>query len=240
MSLTGFFNLRRFGARGRESPLRRGLRIAGAVAIGLVLVPLILTPLYAVVRPISTVMIASWLTGQSVDRRWVNLDDIAPVLPRTVVTAEDSRFCSHFGVDWTAVSDVLDLSGGTPRGASTVTMQTVKNLYLWPARSYLRKALEVPLAYYADAVLGKRRVLEIYLNVAEWGPGIFGVEAAARRYFNRSAANLDARQAALLAAALPNPLVRNPARPDARLRQLANTLAARAARAAADTSCLVR
>jgi monofunctional biosynthetic peptidoglycan transglycosylase len=240
MSLAGLFAARRARTRRRETPLRRGLRIAATIVFALVFIPLILTPLYTVIRPASTVMLFNWLTLQPVDRRWVNLDDIAPIVPRTIVTAEDSRFCSHLGVDWSAVSDVLDLTGGTPRGASTITMQTVKNLYLWQGRSYLRKALEVPLAYYADIVLGKRRVLEIYLNVAEWGPGIFGVEAAARVYFNRSAASLNARQAGLLAAALPNPLVRNPARPDARLRQRGNMLAGRAARAAADTSCLDR
>jgi monofunctional biosynthetic peptidoglycan transglycosylase len=168
----------------------------------------------------------------------VSLDEVAPIVPRTIVSAEDGRYCEHPGVDWDAVSDVLD--SDSTRGASTITMQTVKNLYLWQGRSYLRKALEVPLAYYADTVLGKRRVLEIYINVAEWGPGIFGVEAAAQRYFRRSAANLDPRQAGLLAAALPNPLVRNPGRPDARLRQLGNMLTSRAARAAADTSCIER
>jgi monofunctional biosynthetic peptidoglycan transglycosylase len=238
MSLAGLFTARRTRARRQETPLRRGLRIAGIVAITLVLIPLILTPLYTVIRPASTVMLFNWFTFQPVDRRWVSLDDIAPIVPRTIITAEDSRFCEHPGVDWDAVSDVLDSESS--RGASTIPMQTVKNLYLWQGRSYLRKALEVPLAYYADIVLGKRRLLEVYLNIAEWGPGIFGVEAAAQRYFKRSAADLDARQAGLLAAALPNPLVRNPGRPDARLRQLGNRLANRAARTAADTSCLTR
>jgi monofunctional biosynthetic peptidoglycan transglycosylase len=238
MSLAGLFTARRTRARRQETPLRRGLRIASIVAITLVLIPLILTPLYTVIRPASTVMLFNWFTFQPVDRRWVSLDDIAPIVPRTIITAEDSRFCEHPGVDWDAVSDVLDSESS--RGASTIPMQTVKNLYLWQGRSYLRKALEVPLAYYADIVLGKRRLLEVYLNIAEWGPGIFGVEAAAQRYFKRSAADLDARQAGLLAAALPNPLVRNPGRPDARLRQLGNRLANRAARTAADTSCLTR
>jgi monofunctional biosynthetic peptidoglycan transglycosylase len=240
MSLAGLFAARRTRARRQETPLRRTLRIAGILVLALIFIPLILTPLYTIIRPASTVMLLNWITLQPVDRRWVSLDDIAPIVPRTIVSAEDSRYCAHLGVDWSAVSDVLDSAGDTPRGASTITMQTVKNLYLWQGRSYLRKALEVPLAYYADIVLGKRRVLEIYLNVAEWGPGIFGVEAAAQRYFNRSAASLDPRQAGLLAAALPNPLVRNPGRPDSRLRQRANVLAGRAARAAADTSCLNR
>jgi monofunctional biosynthetic peptidoglycan transglycosylase len=238
MSLAGLFAARRARARRRDTSFRRFLRIAGIVVLALIFIPLILTPLYTVIRPASTTMLFDWLTFQQVDRRWVSLDEVAPIVPRTIVSAEDGRYCEHPGVDWDAVSDVLD--SDSTRGASTITMQTVKNLYLWQGRSYLRKALEVPLAYYADTVLGKRRVLEIYINVAEWGPGIFGVEAAAQRYFRRSAANLDPRQAGLLAAALPNPLVRNPGRPDARLRQLGNMLTSRAARAAADTSCIER
>jgi monofunctional biosynthetic peptidoglycan transglycosylase len=238
MSLAGLFTMRRGAKSPAETPARKILRIAGGVLLALFLIPLILTPLYWVIRPASTQMLFGWLTFQSVDRRWVSLDDMAPVLPRTVVTAEDSRYCEHRGVDWDAVSDVIDTTRGAPRGASTITMQTVKNLYLWQSRSYVRKFLEVPLAYYADAVLGKRRTLEIYLNVAEWGPGIYGVEAAAQRYFNRPASKLDARQASLLAAALPNPLVRNAGKPSARLQHLARILATRASRTAADISCL--
>ena len=241
MSLTGLFTLRRSPARSgarAETPTRRLLRIAGGIVLALFLIPLILTPLYWVIRPASTQMLVGWLTFQSVDRRWVSLDDMAPILPRTVVTSEDGRFCAHRGVDWSAISDVIDTTRGSPRGASTITMQTVKNLYLWQSRSYLRKFIEVPLAYYADTVLGKRRTLEIYLNVAEWGDGVFGAEAAAQRYFNRPASKLDGRQAALLAAALPNPLVRNPGKPTQRLQHIARILASRAARKSADTSCL--
>ena len=244
MSLPGLFITRRSASARRSrrgnTPVRRLARIAGGIAIALVLIPLILTPLYAIVRPASTVMLAGWLTGQAVDRRWIALDDIAPILPRTVITAEDGRYCSHHGVDWSAITDVIGADDGPARGASTITMQTVKNLFLWPQRSYLRKLFEVPLAYYADFVLGKRRILEIYLNVAEWGPGIYGVEAAAQRYFNRSAANLDARRAGLLAAALPNPLIRDLAKPGPRLQHLARVLSARAARTAAETACISR
>ena len=236
MSLTGLFTLRRSAAGSAETLPRRIGRLAVIVLVALFLIPLILTPLYWVIRPASTQMLFGWLTFQQVDRRWVGLDDIAPILPRTVITAEDGRYCEHKGVDWNAVSDVID--DGAPRGASTITMQTVKNLYLWQSRSYVRKFLEVPLAYYADAVLGKRRTLEIYLNVAEWGPGIYGVEAAAQRYFKRPAAKLDARQSALLAAALPNPSIRNPGKPSRRLQNLAGILARRASANAADTACL--
>jgi len=117
-------------------------------------------------------------------------------------------------------------------------MQTVKNLFLWPGRSYLRKALELPLALWLDAVHSKRRIMEIYLNIAEWGPGIYGAEAAARHYFGRSAAALTARQAALLAVTLPNPHARNPAKPGSSLNRLANIIQRRAAGAGGHLECL--
>jgi monofunctional biosynthetic peptidoglycan transglycosylase len=117
-------------------------------------------------------------------------------------------------------------------------MQTVKNLFLWPSRSYLRKALEIPLALYADLVWGKRRELEIYLNIAQWGPAIFGAEAAADRYYGVSVKNLNANQAALLAVTLPSPATRNPSRPTAMMRALAATVAARASKAGAYVDCL--
>jgi membrane peptidoglycan carboxypeptidase len=103
----------------------------------------------------------------------------------SIIMSEDGQFCSHWGVDWGALNAVLDREGGPSRGASTIAMQTVKNLFLWSSRSYIRKGLEIPLAYYADFILSKRRIMEIYLNIAEWGPGIFGAEAAAQHYFNK-------------------------------------------------------
>lgn len=158
----------------------------------------------------STLMIGRWVTGQGVERAWVPLDQISPALRRAVVASEDQRYCQHWGVDVEALIEVMGQEGGPSRGASTVSMQVAKNLYLWPGRSYLRKALEIPLAFLLDRVWGKRRVMEVYLNVAEWGDGIYGAEAAARRYFNRRAATLDATEAARLVAALPNPLEREP------------------------------
>lgn len=216
-----------------RSWLRRGLLVLGFLA----LLPLVLTPIYRFVPPVSTLMVASWLSGEGADRRWVPLSRIAPILVRTVISSEDSRFCDHGGVDWDAIGEAIDEDRDAPRGASTIAMQTVKNLFLWQSRDYLRKALEVPLAYYANFVLGKRRLIEIYLNIVEWGPGTFGAEAASRRAFGRSAASLNADQAALLAAALPNPRLRDPARPSPRYLTLARTLAARGA---ADTGCLGR
>ncbi|MGI6245984.1 MAG: monofunctional biosynthetic peptidoglycan transglycosylase [Pseudochelatococcus sp.] len=185
------------------------------VLLAIAAAPLALLLLYGFVPPVSTLMLGRWLTLQPVERQWVALSDISPELPRAVIASEDSRFCRHGGVDWSALRQVIDEMGedGPARGASTIPMQTVKNLVLWPGRSYVRKGLEVPLSLFADMIWSKRRMMENYLNIAEWGDGLFGAEAAARRYFGKSAGSLTRREAALLAAALPNPLQRNPAKP---------------------------
>ena len=131
------------------------------------------------------------------------------------------------------------IAGEGSRGASTITMQTVKNLYLWHRPlGTLRKVVELPLAVYTDLVLPKRRIMEIYLNIAEWGPNIYGIEAAAQHHFGRSAKNLSRRQAALLAVTLPNPIGRNPARPGPGLRRLASLIERRAAQAGDYVWCL--
>jgi len=175
-------------------------------------------------------MLAAWVSGQPVDRRWRDLSAISPALPLAVAASEDARFCAHGGVDWEALRGVIeDAEGGRPdRGASTITMQTAKNLFLWPQQSYLRKGLEIGLALYIDAIWSKRRLMEVYLNIAEWGPGIFGAEAAAQRHFRKSAAALTPREAALLAASLPNPFDRVAGRAGPGLRRLASMVAARA------------
>ncbi|BCP55398.1 monofunctional biosynthetic peptidoglycan transglycosylase [Kaistia sp. 32K] len=226
--------LRLPAALSRPFAARRGLitGIAKVFAI-IVALPLVLTPIYAFVPPVSTLMLWSGATGQGMKRDWTPLENIAPALVNSVVMSEDGQYCSHSGVDWGELSAALDRQGGPSRGASTITMQTVKNLFLWPSRSYLRKALEIPLAYYADFMLSKRRVMEIYLNIAEWGPGLFGAEAAAQHYFNKPASKLTAREAALLTAALPNPITRNPAKPTRYLQNRARNIQARA-RAARD------
>jgi monofunctional biosynthetic peptidoglycan transglycosylase len=214
-------------------------RALGRIAVVLVAIPLVLIPVYRFVPPVSTLMIFDWVTsGGAVDRRWVPLADIDPMLAAAVIMSEDGKFCSHNGVDWAELGKVLDRSSGPNRGASTVAMQSVKNLFLWPSRSYLRKAVEMPLALYADLVWGKAREMEIYLNVVEWGPNLFGAEAAAQRYFKVSAKNLSLNQAALMVAALPNPSVRNPGKPSAGLRSLARTIAARARASGAYIDCL--
>lgn len=211
------------------------------VLILIALLPLGLTVLYRLVDPPgSTLMIARTLTGQPVTHDWVALDDISPNLIASVIVSEDSRFCDHDGVDWKAMELVLQQAreGQAPRGASTISMQTVKNLHLWHGRSYIRKALELPLALWADWVLGKRRLLEIYLNIAEWGPGVFGIEAAAQFRFRRSAKRLSRTQSALLATTLPNPAMRNPARPGPRHRRLARIIQTRASQSGGLLDCL--
>lgn len=180
----------------------------------------------------STLMAWRRLSGEAVEHSWVGLDRISPFLVRSVIAAEDGRFCSHRGVDFVeldAAMKAADRAGDEiVRGASTITMQTVKNLMLWHSRSYLRKGLEIPLAIALDAAWPKSRIIEVYLNISEWGPGVFGAEAAARYHFGKPAARLSATEAALLAAALPNPLERNAGRPGPGLRRVAATIETRA------------
>jgi monofunctional glycosyltransferase len=174
-----------------------------------------------------------------VARANVPLDRIAPVLPATVISSEDGRFCSHYGIDWEEIRDAIDEADdlSEARGGSTITQQLAKNLFLWGGRSYLRKALEFPLALWIDLALPKRRILEIYLNIAEWGPnGQFGAEAGARYAFGKSARDLSAREAATLAAILPNPHRRSARLPGPAVRRLAAVYETRGR--GADVSCL--
>jgi monofunctional biosynthetic peptidoglycan transglycosylase len=199
------------------------LRRLGLALIVLAALPFVLTVLYSVVNPVSTLMVGRWLTGQPVTRSWVPLDAMSPPLVRAVVVSEDARFCMHWGVDTAQLSEVLDgfMAGEETRGASTISMQTAKNLFLWPGRSYLRKALEIPIALWLDLVLSKDRLLEIYLNIAEFSPGVFGVEAGAERAFGKPAAKIGPAEAALMATTLPDPDGRNPGQPSSGHRQLA-------------------
>jgi monofunctional biosynthetic peptidoglycan transglycosylase len=224
----------------RSTPVRviRILIVAMAVFL---LLPYLLAPLYRLIDPVSTPMMARWLTGKRVERTVVPLSQMAPALPRTVIASEDGRFCRHRGIDWAELRVVIeeadDLSEA--RGGSTITQQAVKNLFLWPGRSYARKALEFPLALWVELVLPKRRILEIYLNVAEWGPnGEFGIEAGARRAFNKSARQLSAGEAALLVAVLPNPKRRSARQPGPAVRRIAGIVQGRAARVASLDTCL--
>ncbi len=145
------------------------------IILALLVLPYLLIGIYSfqAIRPISTLMLADSVMMRPWQRSWVTLDDMAPTLVQSVMMSEDGRFCSHSGVDWQALNAVVDdaLSGERTRGASTIPMQTMKNLFLWSQRSFLRKALEIPQALFADLVWSKRRMLEIYLNIVEWDPG---------------------------------------------------------------------
>ncbi len=210
--------------------------------IAIVALPFVLMVLYKipVVHPISTLMLGDMVLLRGYERQWVDFDDISPALVQSVMMSEDGRFCSHHGVDWGALNLVIDeaLDGEKPRGASTIAMQTVKNLFLWSNRSYLRKALEVPLALAADAIWSKRRLMEIYLNVAQWGPGVYGIETASLYYYGIPASDLSRRRAAYLAVTLPNPHLRHPDKPSGNLTRLARTVERRASQSGAYIKCL--
>jgi len=211
--------------------MSRPLRAVGFALLVLLLLPYLLTPLYSVGVPISTAMLWRRMTGGRVERNYVPLSRISPDLPFSVIAAEDGRFCNHHGVDFASIRDAVNQADDIDevRGGSTITQQVAKNLFLWGGRSYVRKVLEFPLALWIDLILPKRRIMEIYLNIAEWGPnGEFGVEAGARRAFGKSARDLSHYQAALLAAMLPNPHDRDARRPGPGLRRLAGIYVARA------------
>ena len=224
-------------------PRSMAFRILRALVVAIlivVLLPYVLAPLYRLVDPVSALMLWRRATGHRVERVWVPLGAISPALPRAVMAAEDARFCVHHGIDFAelraAFADAADADDFSEmRGGSTIAQQTAKNLFLWPGRSVIRKALELPLALWLDLVLGKRRLMETYLNIAEWGPsGEFGAEAGARHAFGKPARDLSAREAALLAAILPNPSIRSASRPGAGVRRLAAIYEGRAFRITAD------
>ena len=226
----------------KRIPWRRiAVRVAIVVLV-LLLIPYAVAPFYRVIDPVSMPMLWRRLTGARVERIWVPLDRIAPILPLTVILAEDASFCHNRGIDLGAIREVLQHSDddlAVSRGASTLTQQVAKNLFLWSGHSIVRKVLEIPLALWLNLVLPKRRVMEIYLNIAEWGPnGEFGAEAAARYAFGISARNLDARQAAELASILPNPIRRSARHPSALVRQVAALHLRRAAAHPALAACL--
>ena len=224
--------------RSRLSRILRGVLV---VVLVLLLLPYVLTLLYLVAPPVSTPMAWRWVTLKRVERTWVPLAEGAPALPLSVIVAEDGQFCRHRGIDWRGLREAIDEAESLSdmRGGSTITQQVAKNLFLWPGRSYVRKALEFPLALWIDLVMPKRRIMEIYLNVAEWGPnGEFGAEAGAQRAFRKSMRNLGPSEAALMAAILPNPRQRNAARPSPAVRRIAGIYAGRASRMSQLGACV--
>src|ERR1700730_7078448 len=214
-----------------ETSILRVARNLLLILLVVLLLPYLLAPLYRTGHPVSTLMAWRYLTGAPMSRQWIDFGAISPSLPRSVVASEDAKFCSHHGIDWDALREVIDEAddGEVTRGGSTITQQVAKNLFLWPGRSMVRKALEFPLALWIDLVLPKQRLLELYLKIAELGPsGQFGAQAGSAFAFGRPASALAPREAALLAAILPNPVRRSARNPGPGVRRLGGTYMARA------------
>lgn len=218
----------------KRLPLRRRIRrfvwrivavaflsVAAAVLLGRVVNPPTTAYMYSESRRLG-----------GIDQEWVPMREIAPVMARSVVAAEDANFCEHWGFDLKAIK--LAISEGSNRGASTLTQQTVKNVYLWHGRTWVRKALEAGITPLVEAIWSKRRILEVYLNVAEFDEGVFGVEAASRHYFKVGPEELNARQASQLAAVLPSPKTRSASRPTNYLKKRAAQIRSGAATIKAD------
>ncbi|MGC9369123.1 MAG: monofunctional biosynthetic peptidoglycan transglycosylase [Paracoccaceae bacterium] len=204
----------------RVRPLRVARRWALRAAAALfLLVVAVMLLLRFVNPPITHTIWAEQRRLGAVERQWVPIEEIAPVALRAVVAAEDANFCTHWGFDMGAIRDAIE--AGARRGGSTISQQTVKNVFLWQGRSWPRKALEALLTPLMEALWPKRRILEVYVNVAEFDEGVFGIGAAARRYFGVTADRLSPAQAARLAAVLPNPKGRDAANLPAGLRQRA-------------------
>jgi monofunctional biosynthetic peptidoglycan transglycosylase len=201
----------------------RLLRAALVVA----LLPTALILVYRFVPPpVTLLMLVRLVEGEGLDKSWRPLERISPHLAQAVIASEDNRFCQHWGFDWKELGGQIDraMAGKSTRGASTISMQVAKNVLLWPGRDVLRKLLEVPLTPQLELIWGKRRIMEVYLNVAETGPGMYGAEAAARGYFGKPAGELTRREAALIAAVLPNPRLWSPRRPDGYIRERARVI----------------
>ena len=195
--------------RARPAGRRRWGRVLLLTLLALLGLALLPVALFRFLPPPVTILQLQRLAeGRGLDRRWRPLSRIAPSLPVAALAAEDARFCEHGGFDWSAIEAAAERNakGGKVRGGSTISQQTAKNVFLWPHRDYVRKGLEAGYTVLIEHLWGKRRILEVYLNVVEWGPGVYGAEAAAQRYFHTTAAKLTPQQSARLAAILPSPL----------------------------------
>ncbi|MGE4062347.1 MAG: monofunctional biosynthetic peptidoglycan transglycosylase [Rhodospirillaceae bacterium] len=231
----------------REPPPRsRGFRIGRVVfltlMIGLIAPAALILAYRFMPVPGTPLMAFRAVNGAGWDYDWVPLERIAPALARSALTAEDESFCTHHGFDTKAIQkyleDYLEDDGGTLRGGSTISQQTAKNLLLWPGRDWIRKGLEAWLTIYIEALWPKRRIMEVYLNIVEWGRGVYGAEAAARHHFGKSAAALTTTEAARLAAVLPSPLRWSASNPGPYVQRRSETLQARAARLGDLAACL--
>lgn len=195
----------------------------------LVLLPIGGVLIHAVVPPpVTLLMVQQAVAGKGLDYRWRSLNHISPRLVEAVIASEDARFCSHDGFDFEAIEKAMDSNarGGKVRGGSTISQQTAKNVFLWPGRSWIRKGLEAGYTVLIETVWSKRRIMEVYLNVAEWAPGVYGAEAAARHWYGKDADQLTAREAARLAAILPSPRRYSASKPGPYVRRRASRVQA--------------
>jgi monofunctional biosynthetic peptidoglycan transglycosylase len=227
------------GRRGGAKRPRRGLRRLILVILAvLVLGPPLWVTLYRFVPPPITILMIERLgQGYGLHRTWTPISEISPVMVRSVIASEDSRFCSHHGFDIRAIDAALahnEKRPGRIRGGSTISQQTAKNVFLWPERSWIRKGIEAGFTVLIEAIWGKRRIMEVYLNTIEMGPGIYGVGAASERYFGVPAENLTPAQAGRLAAILPDPLRWKAARPGPYVRRRTGRIEARSGTVARD------
>ena len=211
-----------------EAPKRRRFGWLTVLVIVLML-PVFGVMIHAVVPPPMTIlMVQRVFEGEELHKRWRGLDDISPNLVDAVIAAEDARYCSHMGFDFEAIQEALEenAEGGRVRGGSTISQQTAKNVFLWPGRDWIRKGMEAGYTILIEAIWSKRRIVEVYLNVAEWGPGVYGAEAAAQHWFGKSAADLTRTEAARLAAILPSPRRYQAAEPGPYVRRRARSIQA--------------
>ena len=211
----------------KRRPLLTLLLILALIPIGGVVLHRFVPPLFTIL------MVKQAVAGHGMDYRWRSLDHISPRLVEAVIAAEDARFCQHHGFDVEAIQKAMEANeraeqrgSDKRRGASTISQQTAKNVFLWPSRDWVRKGLEVGYTGLIELVWGKRRIMEMYLNVAEWAPGVYGAEAASQHWFNKSAENLTAREAARLAAILPSPRRYKAASPGPYVRRRASRIQA--------------
>lgn len=203
-----------------KHPKTKNRHWAWWAVLGLLVLPFALAVAYIWVPvPATPLMLWRWVNGVGVDkntwfweRDWVAINKLPLIIPQAVVASEDNNFCRHGGVDWQAVQQVYEewQAGEGLRGASTVSMQVARNVFLWPNQDPLRKALEVPFTYLIEHLWGKRRIMEVYLNIAEWGPGVYGIEAAAKHHYGKPARKLNRQEIFRLVSILPSPLRWNP------------------------------
>ena len=238
------------GKRGKSGGIAGALGAALKIVVIAGLVVFFIGPAIAVAvyrfvpPPVTILMIQRVFEGHGLDRRWVGLDDISPNLVRAVIAAEDARFCEHMGFDVEAIEKAMaaNASGKRLRGGSTISQQTAKNVFLWPQRDWVRKGLETWFTGLIEIGWGKRRIMEVYLNTIEFGPGVYGAEAAARKNFGVPASQLTPTQAARLAAILPKPLGWRAAKPGPYVQRRAGAINrnARVVRNEGLTACVLK